>query len=110
TIFRRTCGQLLSRGRGLLREGSRFLPLLVERSCAVRGFCLPELLGFFARLAQLRRMRPNFTLRGGEFARQCGTACAFLVERLTMLRRARGQFLSRSSSILRKGGGFLPLL
>ena len=43
---------------------------------------LPELPHFLTRLAQLRRLRLVVALRGGEFTRQCGTACAFLVERL----------------------------
>src|SRR5205814_925446 len=84
-VPRRACGQLLSRGRSLLREGSHFQPFLFERLCAVRGVFLLELPRFFARLAQLRRLRLNFPLRRSEFARQCVAACAFLVERLTML-------------------------
>src|SRR5439155_629332 len=60
TMLRRTCGQLLSHSSGLLREGGRFLPLLLERLCSVRGCCLPELLRFFARLAQLRCLLLNF--------------------------------------------------
>src|SRR5207244_2728027 len=110
TMLRRACGPLLSRGRGLLRECRRFLALLVERLCAVRSFRLPELPCFLARLAQLRRLRLDFALRRGEFARQGGTARAFLVERLTMLRRACGQLLSFGCGLLRKCRRFLALL
>ena len=99
-MFRRARGQLLSRSRGLLREGSRFLPLLFERLCSVCGFHLLELPRFLARLAQLRRLHLVFAPRHREFARQGSTACALLVERLTMLRRAGGQLLPRCSAIL----------
>ena len=95
----------MSGGRGLLREGGGFLPLLFERLCAVL-----ELPGFVARLAQLRCLLLNFVPRRRQFARQGATTGAFLVERLTMLHRTCGQLLSRSSSLLREGGGFLPLL
>src|SRR6266480_4693011 len=104
TMLRRTCGQLLSRSSSLLREGGGFLPLLFERLCAVL-----ELPGFVARLQQ-RCLLLNFVPRRRQFARQGATARAFLVERLTMLRRTCGQLLSHSSSLLREGGGFLPLL
>src|SRR5439155_1160941 len=105
TMLRRTCGQLLSRSSSLLLEGGGFLPLLFERLCAVL-----ELPGFVARLAQLRCLLLNFVPRRRQFARQGATARAFLVERLTMLRRTCGQLLSRSSSLFRDGGGFVPLL
>src|SRR5439155_25064554 len=82
-----------------------FLPLLLLRWCAV--LVLP---GFFARLAQLRRLHLVFALRRRQFARQGAFACASLFRSLTMLRRSCGQLLSRSSSLLREGGGFLPLL
>src|SRR5438477_3277665 len=104
-MLRRTCGQLLSRSSSLLREGGGFLPLLFVRLCGVL-----ELPGFVARLAQLRCLLLNFVPRRRQFARQGATARAFLVERLTMLRRTCGQLLSHSSSLLREGGGFLPLL
>ena len=77
-MFRRACGQLLSRGSGLLREGGRFLALLFERLYGLRGFRLLELPCFLARLQQ-RRLGLDFALRRGEFAPQCGTAHAFLV-------------------------------
>ena len=31
TMFRRGCGQFLSRGRGILRKGRRFLALLFDQ-------------------------------------------------------------------------------
>ena len=110
TMFRRARGQLLSRGCGLLREGSRLLPFLFDRLCAVRGCRLLELPGFLARLAQLRRLRLDLALRRRKFAPQCGAPCAFLVERLTMFRRAGDELLSRSRSLPREGSRFLPLL
>ena len=49
-------------------------------------------------------------LRSRQFARQCGTARAFLVERLMVLRRACGQLLSCRRGLLREGGRFFTLL
>src|SRR5439155_22740161 len=89
---------------GLLLRGRVFLPLLFGLLCVVL-----ELPFFVARLQQ-RRLHLIFVPRRRQFARQGATARAFLVERLTMLRRTCGQLLSRSSSLLREGGGFLPLL
>src|SRR5205807_8308118 len=42
-MLRRACGQLLSRGRGLLREGGGFFALRSERLCALRGCFLARL-------------------------------------------------------------------
>ena len=53
-MFSRAVGQLLPQGRGLLRQGGHFLPLLFGQFRAVRGFCLLELCCFLAGLAQLR--------------------------------------------------------
>ncbi|WP_334432572.1 hypothetical protein [Bradyrhizobium sp. AZCC 1610] len=110
TVFRCDCGQLLSRRRGLLREGSGLLPFLLERLCAVRGCRLPGLPSFLAYRAQLLRLRLVFAPRGGKFALQRVAACAFFVERLTAFRRACGRHLSRSRDLLSQGDRFLPLL
>ena len=110
TMFRRAFGQLLSRGRGLLREGGRFLPLLLERLCAVRGFCLLELFCFLARPCAVASPAPHFRVARRKLAPQCGAPCAFLIEHLTMFRRSGGQLLSRSCRLLREGGHFLAFL
>ena len=65
---------------------------------------------FLAGLAQLRRLRFNFALSRREFAPQRRLACAFLIERLTMLFRVRGQLLSRAGGLLREDGYSLLLL
>jgi hypothetical protein len=42
-MLRRDCGQLLSRGSSLLREGGCFLALRSERLCGLRGLRLLDL-------------------------------------------------------------------
>ncbi|XIA66248.1 hypothetical protein ACFIOY_09480 [Bradyrhizobium sp. TZ2] len=80
--------------------------LLFDQLCALRRFHLLEPLCFVARLAQARRLRFDLTLCRREFARQCSDALAFLVDRLTMLRR---ELLLRGSGLLRAGGRVLIL-
>ncbi|XIA64495.1 hypothetical protein ACFIOY_37580 [Bradyrhizobium sp. TZ2] len=109
TMLLRASGQLLSRGGGLLHEDGHSLPLLFERLCARLGFRLLELPCFVACLA-LRRLHLNCALCRCQLARQRGAACALLVERLAMLRRARGQLCPRGRGLLREGGRFLALL
>ena len=87
--------------------------LLLQRLSQVRHGALRrllELLHFLARLAQLRRLRLVFALRRGEFARQCGTACVLLVERLTMFRRAVVSSCRAAAASCARAADFLPLL
>src|SRR3981189_2920845 len=109
-MLRHTRGQLLSRGCGLLREGGRFLALLSKRSRALRGLRPLKLLCFVARLAKQCRLRLDFALGRREFARKFDTACTFLVERSTMLRRTRRQLLSCGCGLQPEGDCFLSLL
>src|SRR5258708_24370014 len=66
--------------------------------------------GFVARLAQQCYLCLDFAARLSEFARQRGTASAFLFERLAMLHYAPRQISSHGGGLLRDGGRFVALL
>ena len=84
---------------------------LFKQFHAPGGVRLLELFCVFARLAQLLRLRFDFPVGRGEFARQCGAASPFLVQRMAMLLRTGSQLLSCGGGLLRESGQFLsPLL
>jgi len=63
-----------------------------------------------ARLVQQRHLRLDLAARRHEFARQRGTASAFLLERAAMQHGARRQLLSRGGDILRERDRSFTLL
>ena len=77
------------------------------RRCAFRRPL--ELLCFLVSRAQLFNLHYDFALSRCQFARQRGAACAFLLKRLTILLRARGQLFS-CGGLQCESGRFFPLL
>jgi hypothetical protein len=104
---------LLTPSGGAAPKSINFAALINNGAAALPGDPLRSLLELrriVARLVQQCYVCLDFAARQRKFARQRGTASAFLFKCAAMLLRARRQLLSRGGGVLQEGRRFIAFL